>query len=194
MAGERDGLSFFETSAYIEVPLGSETSIVAMPWVEQSYDSEDGWRAEATASVKRALFREGPFVAAVQGGAFWDSHPAEGCEEGGGELRVLGGSSFTGFGNSGFVNVEAAARALRGGCQSERLDLTLGYAPAENWLAMGQVFVDAPHQREQTVKAQLTLVYFRPNGRGIQVGLRSRIDGGASEAALVIGWWGRQGD
>jgi hypothetical protein len=59
---------------------------------------------------------------------------------------------------------------------------------------MGQIFVDAPHDREETVKAQITVVHFGPEGGGLQVGVRSRIDGGAEEAALVIGWWGRPGD
>ena len=64
----------------------------------------------------------------------------------------------------------------------------------QNWLAMGQVFLDAPREGDDTVRAQLTVVYFRRNGRGVQLGLRSRIDGGADEAAIVLGWWGRQGD
>jgi hypothetical protein len=81
------------------------------------------------------------------------SHPNEGCSEGGAELRWLGGRSF---GQTSFVNVEAATRALEGGCEGQRLDLTAGYRPGENWLAMGQIFLDAPQDGEETVKAQLT--------------------------------------
>ena len=195
VAGERDGLSFFESSAYLEAPLGERTSIVAAPWVEQNYDTLDGWRGEAVVGVKRALFRHDNMIVAAQAGALWDSHPDdERCEEGGGEFRLMGGTSFTTFGQDGFVNVEAATRALSGGCESERVDLTMGYSPRRNWLAMGQVFLDAPREGEETVRAQLTVVYFRRNGRGVQLGLRSRIDGGAEEAAIVLGWWGRQGD
>ncbi len=201
VAGEREGLSFFETSAYLEAPLGERTSIVAAPWIEQNYDTIDGWRGEAVVGLKRALFRHDNMAVAVQAGAFWDSHPEdegfgddEGCGEGGGELRLMGGTSFTTFGQSTFVNLEAATRALSGGCESERVDLTLGYRPRENWLTMAQVFLDAPREGEETVKAQLTVVYFRRNGAGVQLGLRSRIDGEAEEAALVLGWWGRQGD
>lgn len=193
VVGERDGLSFFESSAYLEAPLSERTSVVAAPWVEQSYDTEDGWRAEATVGVKRALFREGPMAVAVQGGAFWSSHPTGECEEGGAELRALAGTSFSSFGG-GFINLEAAARALSGGCESGRVELTLGYSPRPNWLAMGQVFLDAPREGEETLKAQFNLVYFRRNGQGLQLGLRSRIDGGPAEAALVLGWWGRPGD
>lgn len=194
VAGERDGLSFVESSSYMEAPLDERSSLVAAPWIEQNYDTVDGWRGEAVVGLKRTVFREDNIAVAVQGGAFWDSHPAEGCEEGGGEFRVLGGTSFTTFGQNGFFNVEAAVRGLSGGCQSERVELTAGYRPRENWLAMGQIFADAPHEGDETVKAQLTITYFRRNGAGVQLGLRTRIDGGSEEAALVLGLWGRPGD
>ncbi len=191
VAGERDELQFYETSAYWEVPFGERNAVVAAPWVEQNYDTIDGWRGEAVVGLKRAIFRGESTVMAVQAGALWMSHPNEGCSEGGAELRWLGGRSF---GQTSFVNVEAATRALEGGCEGQRLDLTAGYRPGENWLAMGQIFLDAPQDGEETVKAQLTLVRFGRSGRGIQIGLRGRIDGGSAEPALVIGLWGRPGD
>lgn len=191
MAGEREGVSFFETSGYIEAPIGTSASVVIAPWVEQSYDTVDGWRAEATIGAKRALFRDEANVVAVQAGAVWASHPQDGCGEAGGELRALAGR---GFGRTGFANVEVATRAFEGGCAGERLDLTIGYRPGANWLAMGQVFVDASREEDPIVRAQLTMVHFRPSGRGIQVGLRGRLDGEAEELGLVVGWWGRVGD
>jgi len=191
VAGQRDGVSFFESSGYWEVPLAEQTSVVATPWIEQNYDTIEGWRGEATLGLKQALLRSDATVLAVQAGAFWRSDPASDCAEGGGEVRLLGGASF---GRSGFANVEAAARTLSGGCTGQRLDLTVGYRPDEGWLAMGQIFVDAPHDREETVKAQLTVVRLGAEGGGVQVGVRTRIDGGAEEAAFVIGWWGRPGD
>ena len=69
-------------------------------------------------------------------------------------------------------------------------DGTTSVRDAENWLALGQVFFDAPHQGEDSVKAQLSVVRFGENGRGIQLGLRARIDGGAEEPAIVVGFWG----
>ena len=193
VAGEREGLSFFESSVYWEVPLREQTSVVVAPWVEQNVDTLDGWRAEASVGLKQALFRHDNMVVAVQAGAVWKSHPDLFCEEAGGELRLLGGTSFSAFGG-GFVNVEAATRMFGGGCDSERVDLTLGYSPRANWLTMAQVFLDAPRDGDEMVRAQLTVVYFRRNGSGVQVGLRSRVDGGAEEAALVLGWWGRRDD
>jgi hypothetical protein len=94
VAGERDELSFYETSAYWEVPFGERNAVVAAPWVEQNYDTIDGWRGEAVVGLKRAIFRGESTVMAVQAGALWMSHPNEGCSEGGAELRWLGGRSF----------------------------------------------------------------------------------------------------
>lgn len=191
VAGERDELSFFETSAYWEIPLDDDTSFVAAPWLEQNYDTYDGWRGETTLGAKRALFRGDHMAMAVQAAALWVSHPEEGCSEGGAELRWLGGSSLPDLG--AFVNVEAATRALEGGCGGERLDLTAGYRPNERWLAMGQVFLDAPRDGEESVRAQFTLVRFGDSGRGLQIGVRARVDSEDHEPAIVLGLWGRPG-
>lgn len=192
VAGQRDELTFYETSAYWEAPLNGKTSVVIAPWVEQNYDTVDGWRAEAVVGVKRAVFRSDDTIIAVEAGALWASHPSDsGCSEGGAEVRLLGGRSV---GETGFLNAELAGRALDGGCQGGRLDLTAGYRPSENWLAMGQVFIDAPIQGDSSVKAQFTFVHFGESGRGLQFGVRARVDGGELEPALVVGFWGRPGE
>lgn len=192
VVGERDDLSYFESSAYWEAPLASSVSFVAAPWVEQNSDTLDGWRAETTLSLKHAVYRGEKSTMALQAGALWVSHPLPDCGEGGVEARWLGGRSV---GDAGFINLEAASRALEGGCGGERAELTLGYRPHEDWLAMAQVFVEAPRDdSEDIVRAQITLVSFGENGRGIQFGLRTRIDGGDAEPAFVLGLWGRPGD
>jgi len=192
VVGQREGLTFYESSGYYEAPVTESTSAVFAPWYENSYSSAEPWRAEALVGAKHVVHRsEGGTVVALQGSAFWTSAPEGDCGEGGAEVRPLAGR---GFGQTGFVNVEAATRALDGGCESQRLDITVGYRPGENWLAMGQMFADVPLEGEGAIRAQLTLVYFRPSGRGIQIGLRARVDGGGEEAALVIGLWGRPGD
>jgi len=104
---------------------------------------------------------------------------------------LAGGRSFD---NGAFLNVEAAARILDGGCGGERVDITGGARFSQNWLALGQIFIDAPQGGEEAVKAQLSLVRFGENGRGIQLGLRARIDGGAEEPALVLAFWGPASD
>jgi hypothetical protein len=190
--GERDELTFYESSAYWEVPFAANVALVASPWVEQNYDTIDGWRGEAVLGLKRAVFRRGETVMAVQAGALWVSHPPLGCSEGGAELRWLGGRAFDD--GAAFLNLEAAGRALEGGCEGGRVDLTVGYRANDRWMGMAQLFFDAPGEAQETLKAQLTLVRFGDEGAGVQLGLRGRIDGGAEEAALVLGFWGRPGE
>jgi hypothetical protein len=181
-----------EASAFWEAPQGNDFAFVAAPWVEFGQDGEDNpWRAEATFAVKHVFYRDGPNVAAVQAGPLWVSQPDEGCSEGGAELRFLGGRSAS---ENVFFNAEIAGRGLVGGCEGGRIELTAGYRPAANWLAMGQVFFDSPVDGEETTKVQFTLVRFNETGHGLQIGLRARIDGEAAEPALVLGLWGRPGD
>lgn len=191
VAGQRAEQSYFESAGYWEAPVARDWSVVVAPWVEQSYEIEAGWRGEATLGVKRAWSGEGGGALAVQAGAFWSSEPGLSCSEGGGEARLLAGRNL---GERTFVNFEAAARLLKGGCAAQKLDLTLGYRPDEEWLFMGQVFSDDSDRGEASVKAQLTLVHFGDNGRGLQLGLRGRLDGEDAEPALVLGFWGRPGE
>ena len=191
--GEREsGAYYYEGSVYYEAPLNADSSVVFAPWVETDPSQGDGNRIEATFSAKRAIYRSDSDVVAVQAGVLYMSDPNEGCSEGGAEVRVLGGRSFSE--GRAFFNAEAAARALSGGCEGGRVELTLGYRPAENWLAMGQVFVDSPLEGDDSVKAQITLVRFDRNRRGWQIGLRARIDGEHAEPALVFGLWGQPRD
>ncbi|MGD9981994.1 MAG: hypothetical protein AB7T58_15505 [Hyphomonadaceae bacterium] len=189
--GDRNDAPFYESAGYYEAPFGDENALVFATWGETNYDTVDGWRAEATLGFKQAFYRDDQNVMAVQASALWVSHPQGDCSEGGAELRWLGGRSF---GGTGFLNVETAARALSDGCEGGRAEVTAGYRPSPNWLTMGQVFFDAPVDGEETVKAQLTVVRFGRSGRGVQLGLRARIDGGAPEPTLVLGLWGRPDD
>ncbi len=190
-AGERASVRTYETSGYVEAPIGDRYAVVTTSWIEQSVALEDGWRGEALAGVKRAVFREGPNIVAMQASALWRSDPPGNCGEGGAELRWLGGR---GLGETAFANVELAGRLLDGGCNGARLDLTTGWRPAENWLAMGQLFIDAPDEGDESVKMQLSLTRFDRHERGIQLGVRMRLDGEDLEPALVLGIWSRVRD
>lgn len=192
VAGARENLNFYESSAYWEIPVGERTSVVAAPWVEQNQDTENGWRGEAMLGAKRAVMHMGNTVVAVEAGAVWVSDPDEGCGEGGAEVRWLGGRSIDE--GRGFINLELAGRGFEGGCQTVRGEIAAGYRHSDRWMSLGQVFVDAPPEEEEAVKAQFTMVRFREGGRAIQIGVRARIDGGADEAALVFGLWGHPGD
>ena len=129
----------------------------------------------------------------MQAGAVWRSDPSGECSETGAEARWLGGAAF-GPEQRGFVNVEAAARSFDGGCQGGLYELSLGYRPNDEWMGMAQVFVDDSNGDDETVRAQLTLVRFGEDGRGLQVGVRARLDGDDAEPALVLGFWGVGGD
>lgn len=186
-AGMRADVMVFESSAYLEAPLDERSSLIFAPWSETASDLQSGWRGEAVVGVKRAVFRDDASVMAVQGGLYWRSDPPGDCGEGGIEARWLGGRSF---GGGRFVNLELGARALDEGCLGGRAELTAGFRPRENWLAMGQIFYDAPQDGEKSLHFQLSLVRFDDNDRGIQLGLRTRLDGGG-ETALVLGMWRR---
>ncbi len=188
--GERNETIVYESATYWEVPNDDKSSIILAPWFEANDDTLEGWRGEATLAYKRVVHRDERNIVALQAGALWISHPT-GCGEGGAEARVLAGRSI---GETGFVNVEAAGRVLSGGCEGGRLDITAGYRPLQNWLTLGQVFLDAPVDGDDTVRGQLSVVRFGKDGRGVQVGVRARIDGGAPEPTLVIALWGQPGD
>lgn len=186
--GQREnGAYYYEGAVYYEAPLGEDASLVFAPWVETDGTQGDGERIEATLSAKHVVYRSENNVVALQAGALFVSDPSGGCSEGGAEMRVLGGHSFS-RGRS-FLNAEGAVRALSGGCEGARIDLTAGYRPTENWLAMGQVFADSPVEGDDSVKAQITLVWFDRDRRGWQIGIRGRIDGEETEPALVLGIW-----
>lgn len=191
-AGQRDELGYFESSGYLEAPIADDWSLVATPWIQQNYDTEDGWRGEATLAAKRVWSVESGAIA-LQAGAVWRSHPEQGCSEGGAELRALVGRDFEG---GAFINAEAAGSVLEGGCSGERFDLTLGQHWGESWMGMAQAFVDgrAGENYEENVKLQLSLVHFDRRGGGLQLGVRARVDGGDLEPALVLGFWGRRDD
>lgn len=184
--GDRDGATVSEQSVYWEVPEAEDTSVVIAPWFEQAQDLSDGWRGEAVIGVKRALFRDETDILAIQGGAFWRSDPPRSCGEGGAELRALGGRSL---GDGAFINLEVAGRLLEGGCHGAKVELSAGFRPYGDWLAMGQLFFDAPDDGEQNLKVQVSLVRFDNAGAGLQLGVRLRLDDDNTEPALVLGFW-----
>ncbi len=185
-AGELDGVYFNETAGFLEFPIEPEVSVVGTLWATDDGRRDWDYRGEATLGLKQQLYRDDNWTLAIQGSALWMSDPPGECVEGGAEVRALAGRSFD---NSLFVNAEVALRTLGTDCLSNRLDLTAGFRPAERWLALGQVFYDAPHEGEDIARAQVTLVRFFRSGEGVQVGVRGRIDGGGEEIALVLGLW-----
>ncbi|MCC6787777.1 MAG: hypothetical protein IT547_08045 [Hyphomonadaceae bacterium] len=188
VGAHEDGGEYYEGAVYYEEPLGRRTSVVITPWAEWDNHTEDDWRGEAFVGVKRVLRQREDSVMALQAGALWVSQPDwETCSEGGAEVRLLNGYAFAE--GRGFLNIESSSRVLVGGCVGGRLDVTAGYRPSERWLTMGQVFYDSPVAREDTVKAQVSVVRFDAHGRGWQIGLRATLDGEDAAPALVLGLW-----
>lgn len=189
--GKRQGLSYYETSGYLEAPITRNDSVVISPWLIQDYiDDENGWRAEATVGVKHVITHTEHTVTAVQASALWVSDPPAHCQEGGAEVRALAGVNLP---HNSFVNAEVAERILSGGCTDQRAEITAGIHAGRHWMGLAQVFVDGPQYGDETVKAQLSLVHFDNRGHGIQVGIRNRIDGGEDELALVVSFWTEPG-
>jgi hypothetical protein len=183
-----DESTYYESAVYYEAPVARRTAFVASAWSEWNERLDEGWRGEAAFGVKRVLRQSGSQVLAMQVGAVWVSQPEFGeCSEGGGEARLLSGYSFAE--GAGFVNVESSSRILVGGCVGGRLDVSAGYRPTPDWLAMGQVFYDSPIVADETVKAQISIVRFDRNGRGWQIGLRATLSGEDAAPAIVLGLW-----
>ena len=188
--GRRDGLSYYETSGYLEAPVTHNDSVVIAPWMIQDYSSDPAFRAEATIGLKHVIARSEHTITAVQASALWVSAPPGHCEEGGVEVRALGGVNLP---HNAFVNAEVAERVLSGGCADQRAEFTAGMHAGPHWMGLAQVFVDGPQYGDETVKAQLSLVHFDNHHRGIQLGIRDRIDGGEHELALVLSFWTEPG-
>lgn len=183
-----DESTYYESSVYYEAPLGRRTAFVSSAWGEWDERNPDDWRGEAALGVKRVLRRSGAQITAMEVAAVWVSQPEFGeCSEGGAEARLHNGYSFAD--GAGFLNVESTSRFLVGGCVGGRLDVTAGYRPSPDWLALGQVFYDSPIVADETVKAQFSIIRFDRQGRGWQIGVRATLSGEDAAPALVLGLW-----
>lgn len=185
--GERDDTLYLESQYYFEAPLSERLAFVARPWLESSAGLAEGWRGEIEAGLKHAILRNDRGALALQAAALWRSDPGSDCGEGGAELRALGGVSFAQ--GRAFLNAEAGQRVQEGGCPAQRIDLASGFRFTPAWLGMAEAFLHDDPAGDATVKAQLSLVRFDSAGRGVQVGVRMRVDGEAPEPALVLAFW-----
>ena len=184
--GEGDDGHIYEASVYSEEPIGSDYALIGSQWIESAplYGGR-GYRAETTVFLKRKLDDEGRFVSALQGGIVWRSDLID-CTRYGAELRYLAGMNLA---NGAFINAELAVRSFDGDCTAARIDLTAGYRPEDNWLALGQIFSDAPRGGEDSLKLQISAVRFAAEGWGVQFGLRAPVDGDEGPLMLVLGVW-----
>lgn len=150
-----------------------------------------GVRSEAFGGVKWALARGARGAVSVQASGTWRQETFGACGQSGYEVRAMGAMAV-GANGRGFVNLEAAQRGFAGGCPHARLDTTLGWRVRPEWLTQAQIFYDGGIHKSDALKGQISVVRFLRAG-GLQLGVRSRLDGGAVEPALIVGWWGKQG-
>lgn len=173
---------------YTEIPVAKRWSIVAAPNV--IWDTVGLARSDVAVSAKRPVWQGRRAVAALQAGATWASAEFGACAGAGLEARALAGRSLGREGQSGFINLEAAARS--GPCPSARMEAAAGARFGQRWLLMGQTFGYRDEFGENT-KVQLSLVHGAQAQRGVQVGYRARLaDATLKEGALVVAIWSRR--
>ena len=187
--GETEEASTVETDLFIEAPLNSRISVVASHW-SQTVTTFDGTetRNESVLSGKYRLLRGDRSVVSVQSGVVWDSRASGACGEWGGEARVLAGAATRG--GRFFATGELGARSQGSDCIHARYDLTLGVKPHRRILGLAQVFVDDDLTYGESLKAQASVVAFERNGRGVQLGVRMRLDAGEFiEPTILLSYW-----
>ncbi|KAF0180986.1 MAG: hypothetical protein IV086_17555 [Hyphomonadaceae bacterium] len=187
--GETEEASTVETDLFIEAPLNSRISVVANHW-SQTVTTFEGTETgnESVLSGKYRLLRGDRSVVSVQGGVVWDSRASGECGEWGGEARLLVGAAT----RSGrvFVSGELGARTQGNDCVHARYDLTVGVKPHRRLLGLVQVFVDDDLIYGETLKAQASAVVFERNDRGVQLGVRMRLDAGEFiEPTILLSYW-----
>ncbi len=187
--GETEEASTVETVLFIEAPLNARVSVVANHWSQTvtTFDGTDT-RNESVLAGKVRVLRGDRSVVSVQGGVVWDSRADGDCGEWGGEARLLAGAASRG--GKYFVSGELGARAQGNDCIHARYDLTVGVKPHRRLLALAQVFVDDDLTYGETLKTQVSAVVFERNGRGVQLGLRMRLDAGEFiEPTILLSYW-----
>lgn len=197
-----------ETGATTEQSLGKgRVALVGEVWTQ---DGADGAAHRAALALKVRAHHGPRWAVAAQAGPLYGVDADGGCAGAGGEARVGVGRSFgVGLGRgversvgliagrarrlrpgSMFGAVEFAYRA-QGGCAHALREATIGYELERKWLLLAQAFDDRNLHGTETVKVQISAVRFRRT-RGVQVGVRVRVDGADPEPAFIIGVWRRE--
>ncbi|MBU6373794.1 MAG: hypothetical protein KJS97_13790 [Alphaproteobacteria bacterium] len=175
---------------------GDRASVIVETW---SRDASDERRLRGGVGLKLSLHRGPHWAVAVQGGGLFVDGAEKGvpdpdsggprCVGAGGEGRVMVGRAPRAAGRGPFVTVELASRA-QGGCASALVDATIGYEIEHKWILLAQAFQDRGLHGSETLNVQVSAVRLR-RMRGLQIGLRARLDGAEPEPAVIIGLWRR---
>lgn len=149
-----------------------------------------GAEGDGSILVKRAFGGVDGWAAALSAGAVYSAYG--GCVGQGGEARAALGRTFGPSRRpAGFASFEAAYRAA-GGCGGLKTEFTIGYRPEHKWLLLAKAYGDRAVHGTDTLKVQVSAVRFGPR-RGIELGVRVRVNGGDPEPALIASVWRGRG-
>lgn len=191
---EDGGGRVLETGVTGEQGLGQgRVALVADTWTRNGAEN----RSRVGLALKLQAHHGPRWAVAVQGGALYadgsaadDAPPtARPCVGPGGEGRIAIGRGQARGDRGAFAALELAYRA-QGGCAAALTEATIGYKLEAKWLLLAQAFQDHDLHGTETVKVQVSAVRFR-RARGVQIGIRCRVDGAEAEPAVIIGVWRR---
>lgn len=184
--GRREDEGFVERQYYVEERVSDRFAMVIRPLVASgSFYGGSTVRAEGELGLKAAVFRGRNAAVSLQAGAIANSDWMTRCWYGG-ELRGMGGLSFGG--GRGYVNAEFGTRRLNGGCRAHRLDVSTGYRFLRYYNGVFDAFAYAAEGERTVLKIQASILQASFQ-RSLQIGVRTRVDGGPSETALVFSLW-----
>jgi hypothetical protein len=186
--GALDGSPFQEAGLHAELGWPRErVAIVLDGYVRTSADHE---QTAASVLVKHSVLSRGRWALSTSAGPAFASGDL--CAGGGGEARgPLGRSIGRGARPNAFAAIELTAREVIG-CRALKGELTLGYQPGERWLLLAKSFSDQPRHGTDTLKVQISAVRLGAR-RGVEFGLRARVDGADPEPAFVVSIWRGRG-
>jgi len=155
-------------------------------------------RGPAELGLRYALFRDERMAISVYVGAIAPGdgrnvgYAPPGAGEASGEIRLLAGRSFQVGEGSLFLEGQGAWIERKALPDEARLDLTVGYAPSDRWLLLGQTYAGWTDAEPSWVKVEVSAVG-RFGDWSLQAGWRSSVAGkaGPVEDGPVLALWRR---
>jgi hypothetical protein len=178
----REDLARIQTDSFYEKRLSNKVAFAVQEWSD-TWNAETSGEAFLGLKVAPAAGRD--YSISVQAGPMLREDPYGRCAQWGGMAGVDVGRSWKRL----FLDVESQVRFI-GRCSHGKLDASVGYWTGPNWLTLAQVFGDKEFQGRESVHAQASVVRFNRSGKGVQLGIRLCVSGGADiEPTLIVGYW-----
>jgi hypothetical protein len=155
-------------------------------------------RGPAELGLRYALFRNERMAISLYVGGIAPGdgrnvgYAAPGAGEAAGEVRLLAGRSFAAGDGSVFVEGQAARIGRAELPDETRLDLTVGYAPSDRWLLLGQTYAGWTDAEPSWIKVEVSAVRHFGDW-SLQAGWRGSVAGkaGPVEEGPVLALWRR---